>query len=848
MFSIHYLKHVLYEIFFPTKHLSMTYQAFRKLLEYDHQSHEMLALLEKLYHEKKGVEFYAAVEVYKKLSHGVSKMAELLDAMVPRSYRKLRLVFRNIDSAIRASALKMEEPAPSSPSVLALDRAAVGAESLAGSKAKRLGRIGSELLLPVPRGFVITTRAFHHFCEVNRLKSEVERVLGALDVDSPHSLETTSERLTSLLLDAPIPSDLGRTLRDTWESISSARSARWAVRSSAVGEDAELSFAGQFRTLLNVDSSQIDQAYKEVIASKYSPNALLYRIKNGLLDQETPMAVLVLEMINPEASGIVYSRSPVSSGSLTTTVYAVWGLGEHLVSGATSPDVIEVSRENGKAAGVVRKSQGARESKMVISVDGRVRTVALEPHEKQRLSLDEEGARQLAAWACQLESLFGTPQDVEWCRDRQGRLYVLQSRPLHLEQEAQASCEMDLANIPNPVLLSGGERAASGIGSGTVVVADSPADLRNIPKGSVLVSRITSPRWAQSIDRLSAVVADLGSVAGHFASVAREWGVPTLVNTTVATQKLKSGDTVTVDADRATVFAGTVKGLSASSCDQKGLSPERPFMKRLRHILDHASPLNLLNPQDPGFIPENCRTLHDMIRFVHEKAVQEMFTLGGRSRGRVRGAKKLISEIPITLYVLDLGNGASNHPVRQKEIHLKEVENTGLQALWKGLSHPEIEWSSDILHFDWEEFDRLSAGIISMDSQLLASFAVISQDYLNINVRFGYHFVVIDALFGESPKENYLSLRFRGGGALPEGRSLRVQFLARVLQYHGFESGFEGDTIDARHRGGTQSEVERKLGMLGFLLGFTRLMDQKLQDMKAVGTYVEEFLRKAPRG
>jgi len=138
----------------------------------------------------------------------------------------------------------------------------------------------------------------------------------------------------------------------------------------------------------------------------------------------------------------------------------------------------------------------------------------------------------------------------------------------------------------------GGEKAASGVGTGKVVLAHSAADLKNIPKDSVLVAHTTAPRWAQAMDRLNAVVTDLGSVAGHFASVAREWRVPTLVNTGVATQRLKPGEIVTVDADRATVFAGTIQGLSNSLCEKQELSPESPFMKRLRLILDHASPLN----------------------------------------------------------------------------------------------------------------------------------------------------------------------------------------------------------------------------------------------------------------
>jgi pyruvate,water dikinase len=850
MISLASLRHLAYQVFAPTKQLRRNYKAFRDLLEHDHRSHEWLADLEKHFHEGKRVDFHAVKKTYERLSHSVSKMIECLDAMAPGSYGQLFSIFREINSTIQGSGLKIEELDASPPFVLPLDQIPPQAESLVGGKAGRLSKIAVDLALTIPKGFVITSKAYSYFIEFNHLSTRIEAALADLDVDSPLSLEKTSTHLTSLILEGFLPPDLQKAIGETCADLmsddgSSGVLSRWAVRSSAVGEDGAFSFAGQFKTVLNVDPKNLDQAYKEVLASKYSPNALFYRVKNGFLDQETPMAVLVLEMIDAEASGIVYSQSPVSSGSTATTVYSVWGLGEHLVKGATVPDVTKVSWED-HVPHVTSKDRGARETKMILSPDGSVETVPIETHEKEPLSLGDRKAIELATWAAQLESLFAEPQDIEWCQDRQGRLYILQSRPLHLEQPAQTSCEIDLADIPNPILLSGGERAASGMGSGMVVVASSPADLENIPKGSVLVTHTTAPRWAQAMDRLSAVVTDLGSVAGHFASVAREWRVPTLVNTRVATQRLKPGETVTVDADRAKVFAGTIQGLSNSLCEKQELSPESPFMKRLRLILDHASPLNLLNPQDPGFVPGNCRTLHDMVRFVHEKAVQEMFSMGGKSMRRVRGAKKLISEIPITLYVLDLGGGVRDAPGSKREVHLKDVENIGLRALWKGLSHPEINWSPDILHFDWEEFDRLSAGIISVDSQLLASFAVVSKDYLNINVRFGYHFVVIDALFGTSPMDNYLSLRFKGGGASPDRRNLRVQFLARVLQEHGFESDFEGDTIDAWHRGSTQSGMERKLEMLGFLLGFTRLMDQKLEDTKKVEASVEEFLSKSP--
>ena len=242
----------------------------------------------------------------------------------------------------------------------------------------------------------------------------------------------------------------------------------------------------------------------------------------------------------PAASGIVYSRSPVSSQPSSIMVYSVWGLGELLVKGGAAPDRIEIARDEGSLR-VVKKEKASRDSKMVLSRPGLVETIALDPTEKEHHSLSESMALQLASWSLRLESCFGGPQDVEWCLDRAGNLYVLQSRPLRIEGPSQRTCEVPLSQISNPVLLSSGERAASGIGTGRVFILSSPSDLKDVPKDSVLVSRTTSPRWTQVIDRVKAVVTDVGSVAGHFASVAREWGVPTLVNTAVATQILRAG-------------------------------------------------------------------------------------------------------------------------------------------------------------------------------------------------------------------------------------------------------------------------------------------------------------------
>jgi pyruvate, water dikinase len=838
-----YLRHVLTRLFAPSKHLKKTYEAFRQLLEWDQQSHEMMAELEGFFHDEKRADFYTITKTYERLYRSVAEMVDHLDAMAPRSYRTLFPRLRDIDASVRASGLKIQEPDGSPPFVLPLEEVPPHAENLAGGKAAHLAEIAAELDLPVPKGFVITSKAFNAFCETNNLGPAIERALASLDLDSPRSLEETSAQVTSLILKGSLPSGLEKAVQDAYTG--AFGSARCAMRSSAVGEDSAFSFAGQFKTVLNVHSAHLLEAYKEVIASKYSPSAIFYRAKNGFLDQETPMAVLALEMVDAVASGIVYSQSPFSTSKSGTTIYAIWGMGELLVKGDTVPDVLEVSMESTRPE-IVHRSKGARDVKAVITSQGNVETVSLAKLEKSAPPIDDHEAGRLAAWAQRLETFFGSPQDMEWCKDRKGRLLVLQSRPLGLEKQPEGSCEIDLSGVSNPVLLSGGDRAVSGIGRGKVFVASSHEDLQDVPRDSVLVAHSAPPKYAQVMDRLSAVVTDLGAVAGHFASVAREWGVPTLVNTREATRTLKPGDMVTVLADSATVFAGTVEGLSEPSCEKNRLPEDSPVRKRLSLVLEHCSPLNLLDPQDKGFVPEQCKTLHDIVRYVHEKAVQEMFSLGSQGMRRTRAARKLISDIPVTLYVLDLENYRPRDLTRRGELPLEKVENPGLRALWKGLGDPEITWSSDVRHFDWQEFDRLSAGIISLDSQMLASFAVISKDYLNIHIRFGYHFVVIDALFGPVPDQNYISLRFKGGGAAPERRRLRVRFLTHVLGEHGFETDSEGDGVDVQRRSMTPAGAEKKLEMLGFLLGFTRLMDQKLEDEESVDAYVDQFIAKFP--
>jgi len=868
-------RHTARNLVAPASLLRLQYRAFRGLLDRDREAHALMARLEQAYQDKAGrVDFSRVERDCRDLRDVLAAMIDRLQELAPRAAaglpKALDRVGRSVAGRLRGPA-SLEE---SWPCVVAPDTAAAPPETAVGGKAARLWRVAAEAGLPVPRGFAVTVRGFHRFLQFNDLGPWIGERLTGLDLDDPDSVEAVSRDLTAAILHAAVPEDLERAMRDACSETFGPGEDEplLAVRSSGVGEDGTLSFAGQYLSLLRVKPCQLSSAYKEVLASKYAPGALTYRVRSGFLDDETPMAVLVLEMIRPEASGVAYSRNPVDPGASRLMVYSVPGEGEGLVAGRMAPDVFRIERpgeggepevswvEPGAVAPLSARRYSRRkrsleeaEDALPPGISARRYSAAEGPEEgawtappgespERTVSLKEEDALRLAAWVLELEERLATPLDVEWCRDLAGGLWILQCRPLGLEKAEDSVCGGEACVHDHPVLLQGGEKAASGAGAGRVFKVSSSRDLARVPRGAVLAVPSASLSLVPVLDRVEAVVAETGSVAGHFASVTREWKVPFLVNAPKAATVLKTGETVTVDADGGRVFSGVVEALLRHDCRRRSRSFEdTPFGRRLRSVLDLVAPLNLVDPARPDFRPRNCRTFHDLLRFTHEKGVQAMISLSAKGRRKLRGARKLVSPVPVTVYVMDLGGGWAEEVFRGEEATPERVRNASFRALWRGLARPDLHWSSSLRHLDWEAFDRVSAGIVSLDSPLFSSFALLSDTYFNVNFRFGYHFTVVEALGGAALERNHVSFRFKGGGGGTEGRLLRASFLTRVLEHHGFEASSQGDWVEARLQTSCVEALLPRLEMLGFLMGYTRLLDMSLHTSPDVDRAVEDF-------
>lgn len=810
-----------YKVLAPGFVLRKKYEAFKELLIFDSSCHELMAWIQDAYHGRSRMDRAGIHQICHLFSQKVAGMIDCLNRLTPGDYITLADYHRKFDFYIRF--LLAPPPIDSSPPfVLRLDQVGSKTNNI-GNKALNLALIQNELGGPVPRGFVVTTNSYHYFIEYNNLRDQINGLLTGLDIEDNESLHRTSSRLNKLIMESELPDVIRDEILEIYKKIKheDGRKLKVAVRSSAACEDGDFSFAGQYLTLINVDEKDLIDSYLQVLASKYNPEALFYRINHGLYDEETPMSVLVLEMIDAQASGVLYTQSPFADDKELNLqhLHVVYGQGELLVSGRTKPDIYTLTRE--KKPRLVGKQIEQQEDP------------------QQDNCFTDETAKDLAGWGMRLEQFFNTPQDIEWAIDETGTVSLLQSRPLQTGKTSPQETERIPIDFKrHPVIMDNGQCASSGCGSGKVYLVTPQTPVGNIPIGSILVTQNTPPEYVQVINRLAGVIAEKGSTACHFATVAREFGVPLLVGCAGATQILKQKQQVTINAETVNVHDGIVESLAAS--DESRSLEKSPYHQKLGPALSFITPLKLTDATSKQFIPESCRSMHDIIRFAHEKGVQSMFTAAKPGTGR--GAIKLKADLPLEMFLFDVGGGFTRIPDKDEPLTINFISCVPFLALWRGLSHPDIRWKNK--PFDWDNYDKIvmSGGIApKQDSFQFSSYGVISKDYLHLNMRFGYHFAILDIVCGENMAANYCMLRFAGGGGDFHGRSLRLLFLNHVFLKLGFTVDHKADLLEARLSNLEEKKLNQILDMVGRLLGTTKLMDMVLHDEQMVDQCVADF-------
>jgi pyruvate,water dikinase len=816
------------------------YAIFRALLNHNRAALRAMAELEQLYYSDHPIDARTVRQHYEELVEHVQGLATALNDLSDGKFAALPEACHAIEVRI-AEELAPRKHGSSGPSVLAL--AEVGPDQLpaVGGKAFNLAVMKNLLKLPVPDGFVMTTTATECFLAAGDLKDRIREELAQLSPEDIAGLEAGSARIRQRVMANPVPVDLAAAITTAYAELEdrTGSGVRIAVRSSAIGEDGESSFAGQYSTVLNVTRDGLLDAFKRVVASKYSPRAISYRQLLGLDDDDTPMCVIGLAMVDAQASGVMYTLDPVTGNATQVKISSLWGLGEQLVGGDATPDAFLVDKADGT---VVGRHIANKASRLVALPGGGTRLEEMLADQQARPSLSDEALRQLCVGAQHIEAHYQTAQDIEWAIDADARLYFLQARPLHIEPEAVPEPEVDFAGLDT--LLHTGIAASRGIAAGQVFIAHNEKDLAAIPDHAILVTPTASPAFAAIMGRIDALITDAGSITSHLASVAREFGIPAIMEARTATTTLPPGEMITVVAEsRVGVLRGVVDALREHMRPAKKRYVNSPAHRKLRSLLDHVAPLNLSDSRMPDFSVAGCRTFHDVIRLCHEHAMRAMFDLSSAAEG-TGATVKVVTHLPLAVYLIDLGGGLREGGSGRRSVTPADFASLPLQAIWQGMTHPGVSWEGTV-NFASSRFMSVMASIATSelgpepggDSYVLAS-----HDYMNFSAKFGYHFATVDALCGADASHNYVTLQFAGGAGNFFGRSLRIQFLGTVLERLGFQVELQGDLIEATFSRHGLEATQDRLDQLGRLLASCRLLDMTLTNEEAVDTLVTAFM------
>ena len=815
--------------------LTQKYYSFKNLLL---TNNKLLDLFGQL--QKKMGKVYINIPLFRSLLYKILDttfdLIQNLNEFTDDKYRSLYDVFLQLDKKIR-DLLEVWKPISLEHLTIPLTEINIYLTVLVGGKAAHLGEVKTALNLPMPNGFAITTTAFKKFIEFNNLKDVINQELSGLSPEDLAKVDIVSQKLESIIKKGRIPPELEVAINKAWSDLSkqSGFSGRVAVRSSAYGEDAHLSFAGQFMSVLNVDKQGLIDAYKEVLASKYCSRAINYRLQKGIKDEEMPMAVLVIEMIAAKAAGVIYTRNPNHPQEDTMLITSSWGLGEYVVQGKISTDYFQVSRTKEEIISHIAK----KEKMLVLGKEGvEEKEVPLEEQEKPSLTVEE--IKLLKQYALILEDYFGSPQDIEYAIDKDHKIFILQTRPLKVLARTVSETP---PQTENKILLKG-MGIGTGAATGPVFILNG-RNLNEVPEGAILVVHHGSPELTAVMSRVAGIIVDLGNPSGHMATVARESRVPTVLGTDKATSILKNGQILTIDGDSGVVYEGRVEAILKIKQETKPIAIKNPEYKRIKEIIDLIMPLNLIDPRSASFSPKHCKTIHDIIRFIHEMSIQEMFHLGDKvvSTRRFK-VVKLISPLPVPVFMIDLGGGISEGAAKKKAIKPEDVVSIPFQALWRGMSHPRIRWSGPIGVNIQGFMSVLMRSMTGNEGQLgEPSYAIVSKEYLNFNIRLAYHYSLIDTYCSDIVNNNYINFRFFGGGASSDRRSLRAKCIEEILKSLGFTIIREGDLINAWFKKYPRKRTEERLDMLGRLMGFTRQIDMLMENEQVCYAFADIFAK-----
>ncbi|MFV0439087.1 MAG: PEP-utilizing enzyme [Desulfopila sp.] len=424
----------------------------------------------------------------------------------------------------------------------------------------------------------------------------------------------------------------------------------------------------------------------------------------------------------------------------------------------------------------------------------------------------------LAETAITLERLLGLPVTIEWELLADGRCHITGLYQMQATLDLTAADELAEAEGAAVVLCQGGHMVQSGVGAGRVVHVDLEMTPGDFPVGAVAVARFASPRLTPILQRAAAIVTEHGTAMGHLATVARELRLPAIFGIGEACRQLAPDSEVTVYADGGRVYQGVIDVLLRKGTGELSFSPFDQEYRQLRRLLRFIMPQHLGGSAVAEWSEGNCRCLYDLIRYCHDRAVDELAHLQERrpALGAIR-TRWLELGVPVEIRVLDIGGGLTGET--GSRLVAGDVRSAPLVAFLTGLLRPEA-WGdvrpAQGLRDLVASLPR-SMGMLT-GSSLRDNLAIAGDAYLNINLKMGCYRHSVDAHLGRDESRNYVYFRSMGERGDRQRRNRRSPFIREVLTAMNFRVVMADDQVIGRLRSDRPEILRAALSVLGALI------------------------------
>lgn len=734
---------------------------------------------------------------------------------------------------------------------------------IVGGKNASLGEMFSALTshgIKVPNGFATTADAFRYFLQHNDLAGKIGEALAALPPGNIEALPVTGAKIRQWIMRGTLPADFADELRQGYADLAKeyGPSTDVAVRSSATAEDLPTaSFAGQQETYLNIRGTEnLLVTCKRVFASLFTDRAISYRNHKGFSHMDVALSIGVQKMVRSDlaSAGVIFTLDTESGFRDVVFITSAYGLGENVVQGAVNPDEFYVFKPTLKTGcrPIVKRQLGDKAIKMVYTTDAEAghstRNVSVHDNDRHRFSLTDDEVLTLARYACVIEDHYSAkagkwrPMDIEWAKDGvSNELFIVQARPETVKSTAHHAVQTQYRLATKGTALAQGKSVGQKVAAGRARLILEASHMHQLQPGEILVTDITDPDWEPVMKIAGAIVTNRGGRTCHAAIVARELGIPAVVGCGNATQKVPSGEDVTVscaEGDAGFVYKGKIPYTTeAIQLDDK----QRPRTAVMMNVGNPERAMEVCQIPNDGVGLARLEFIINSAIGVHPHALLDYDNLSAEVRAKI-DVKRAGYPDPQSFYIDKLAEGvgtiaAAFYP-RQVIVRLSDFKSNEYAELIGGADYEPHEENPMI---GFRGASRYPS------EQFAACFAMECAAMLAVRNDMGLKNVALMIPFVRSVTEATSVLEMMGGLGLRRGvDGLKIYMMceipANALLAEAFLAHFDGFSIGSNDLTQLTLGVDRDSGLLA---GFDerneavlQLMDMAISACKRLNKYV----------